>query len=127
MAPSAKYIRNQMNLLLPLLKSSSLEALRKGQNAVGELMEAKYRREIICREHPFAEFSGAWVMPKDQRREGVVLYLHGGGYVCGDLEYAKGFGSMLAVCCLWAEMRSCAAMRSRCMKSSLPMAGKAPW
>ena len=99
MAPSAKYIRNQMNLLLPLLKSSSLEALRKGQNAVGELMEAKYRREIICREHPFAEFSGAWVMPKDQRREGVVLYLHGGGYVCGDLEYAKGFGSMLAVCC----------------------------
>ena len=25
-----------------------------------------------------------------------MLYLHGGGYVCGDLEYAKGFGSVLS-------------------------------
>ena len=99
MAPSAKQIRNQMNLLLPLLKTTSLDTLRKGQNRVGELMEAKYRREILSREHPFEQFTGAWILPRDQRREGVILYLHGGGYVCGDLEYAKGFGSMLSVCC----------------------------
>ena len=99
MALSAKTIRSQMNLLLPLLRSCSLETMRRGQNAVGEMMEAKYRREIFCREHSFDHFQGAWIMPKDERRQGVVLYLHGGGYVCGDLEYAKGFASMLAVRC----------------------------
>lgn len=71
--------------------------LRKGQNAVGELMEAKYRKQVIVKEHEFDKFKGAWVMPKDERRQGVILYLHGGGYTCGGLEYALGFGSMLAV------------------------------
>ena len=99
MALTAKQLRNQLHHLLPLLKNSSIETLRKWQNSVGELMEAKYRRSIFCREHPFDQFTGAWIMPKDERRQGVVLYLHGGGYVCGGLEYAKGFGSMLSVCC----------------------------
>ena len=36
------------------------------------------------------------MVPKDERRQGVILYLHGGGYTCGDLEYARGVGSLLA-------------------------------
>ena len=99
MALSAKMIRTQLNRLVPLLRNCSLETQRKGQNKVGELMEGRYRRDIICREHPFDGFDAVWIMPKDERRQGVVLYLHGGGYVCGDLEYAKGFASMLAVRC----------------------------
>ena len=94
-----KTIRTQMGLLMPLLRSCSLETIRKGQNKIGELMEARYRREIYSREHPFDNFQSAWIIPRDERRQGVVLYLHGGGYVCGDLEYAKGFSSMLAVRC----------------------------
>ena len=94
---SAKTMRSQIALLSPLLKSCSLETLRKGQNKVGELMEAKYRKQVIIKEHEFENFKGAWVMPKDERRQGVILYLHGGGYTCGGLEYALGFGSMLAV------------------------------
>lgn len=97
MAVTAKTIRAQITLLSPLLKSCSLETLRKGQNKVGELMEAKYRKQVIIKEHEFEHFKGAWVMPKDERRQGVILYLHGGGYTCGGLEYALGFGSMLAV------------------------------
>ena len=38
-------------------------------------------------------------MPKDERRTGVILYLHGGGYTCGSLEYAKGFAAALASEC----------------------------
>ena len=38
-------------------------------------------------------------MPKDERRNGVVLYLHGGGYTCGSLDYAKGFAATLASEC----------------------------
>ena len=96
MAPTAKSIRGQMHMLQPLLKNLSLETIRRGQNRIGELMEGKYRKQVLTREHNFEKFKGAWIMPRDERREGVILYLHGGGFVCGGLDYARGFGSMLA-------------------------------
>ena len=37
--------------------------------------------------------------PKEERREGVLLYLHGGGYTCGDLSFAKGIGATFADQC----------------------------
>ena len=97
MALSAKTIRTQLALLRPLLDSCSLKTMRKGQDKLGEMMEAMYRKQVLIREHPFDHFSGGWVIPKDERRQGVILYLHGGGYTCGGLDYAAGFGSMLAV------------------------------
>ena len=99
MSLSVKTIRSQIQMLRPLLKSCSLETIRKGQNKLGELMENKYRRQVLVKERPFEKFVGAWVIPADERRQGVILYLHGGGYTCGDLEYAKGFGATLAVQC----------------------------
>lgn len=99
MALSAKTIRSQMHILQPLLKSCSLETIRKGQDKIGELMEAKFRRQVMTKEHTFEHFQGAWILPQDERRQGVILYLHGGGYTCGGLDYAKGFGSTLAVQC----------------------------
>ena len=96
---SAKTVRHQISLLQPLLRSCSLETIRKGQNLIGELMEAKYRSKVLVHDHPFDRFSAAWMIPQDERRQGVILYLHGGGYTYGDLEYAKGFGSTLAVQC----------------------------
>lgn len=99
MALSPKMIRTQMHRLQPLLRSCSLETIRKGQNKLGELMEARYRSQVLVKNHGFAQFSGAWIIPKDERRQGVLLYLHGGGYTCGDLDYAKGFGSTLAAQC----------------------------
>ena len=96
---SAKLIRSQLNFFKPLVTNCSLETTRKGQDKLGELMEALHRREVIVHDHPFEQFEGAWVMPRDERRQGVILYLHGGGYTCGDLEYAKGFASTLAVEC----------------------------
>lgn len=97
MAPSAKFIRSQLALLKPLLANISLKTLRMGQNKMGELAEAMHRRQVLVKDHPFESFTGAWIIPKDQRREGVILYLHGGGYTCGGIDYAAGFGSMLAV------------------------------
>ena len=96
---SAKTVRSQLRRLQPLRRNFSLETIRKWQNLVGELMEAQFRSRVMVRNHPFDRFSGAWVIPQDERRQGVILYLHGGGYAYGDLEYAKGFGSMLAVKC----------------------------
>ena len=95
----AKLVRSQLNFFKPLAENCSLELTRKGQDKLGELMTAMHRRETFSREHDFRNFQGAWIMPKDQRRTGVILYLHGGGYTCGSLEYAKGFASTLATEC----------------------------
>ena len=95
----AKLVRSQLNFFKPLAENCSLELTRKGQDKLGELMTAMHRRETFSREHDFRNFQGAWIMPKDERRTGVILYLHGGGYTCGSLEYAKGFASTLATEC----------------------------
>lgn len=97
MALSPKTIRNQLALLRPLMESCSLETLRKGQNMVGDLMGLKERRQVMIKRHDFADFQGAWVLPNDETRQGVILYLHGGGYLCGDMDYAQGVGSLLCV------------------------------
>lgn len=94
---SAKTVRTQLSIFHPLLSSTSLDLTRRGQNKLGELMEARYKKHVISKEHAFERFQGAWILPRDERRQGVILYLHGGGYTCGDLEYAMGFGSTLAV------------------------------
>ncbi len=96
---SAKLVRSQLNFFKPFVANCSLEVTRKGQDKLGELMTALHKREVLVKEHPFVRFQGAWVMPKDQRRTGVILYLHGGGYTCGSLEYAKGFAATLASEC----------------------------
>ena len=94
---SAKTTRAQLSILKPLLGSASLKTIRKCQNKIGELMEFRQMGQIIVREHDFSRFKGAWVIPKDERRQGVILYLHGGGFTCGDLGYSTGVGSLLAV------------------------------
>ena len=96
---TARMIRSQLKKVSPRFSAVSLETLRRSQNKIGELMEARFSREVMVKEHPFPSFSGAWMIPKDERRQGVILYLHGGGYTCGGLDYAKGFGSTLAAQC----------------------------
>lgn len=99
MGLSAKLVRAQLNFFKPFVANCSLEVTRKGQDKLGELMEAIHWHDVYIKEHNFSAFDGAWVIPKDERRAGVILYLHGGGYTCGDLDYAKGFASTLAAEC----------------------------
>ena len=77
---SAKTICARLALLKPLLNSCSLEMIRKGQNKIGEMMEAAYAQQHLTKEHDFGPFQGAWMIPADTCRQGVILYLHGGGY-----------------------------------------------
>ena len=99
MAIAAKTIKKHLARLSPLLKNCSLRTLRRGQNKIGAFMSSKCKDHVIIKEHKFENFSGAWAVPKDERRGGVILYLHGGGYTMGDLEYAKGFAATLAMMC----------------------------
>ena len=96
---SAKTVHDQLARLSPLLENCSLETLRKGQEKIGEIMRLSARRQTAVKEHPFPDFRAAWVLPRDLRRDGVMLYLHGGGYTCGGMNYAVGCGSLLAQEC----------------------------
>lgn len=53
------------------------------------------------------DFEAQWIIPGDNASGGVILYLHGGGYTCGGIEYAKGFGSKLA-CSFGLKVLCCA-------------------
>lgn len=105
----AKTVRNRLMLLRPVRENMSLSSVRSTHEKLGELMEFRFRGQVLCQEQPFDRFTGAWVIPKDVRRQGVILYLHGGGYCCGGLHYATGFGSQLA--CATGTHVFCAAYR----------------
>lgn len=90
-------MRKQLSLLKPLLDSCSLDMARRGQDKIGSLMQLAQKGKTVIKEHAFDKFRACWVIPRDERRQGVLLYLHGGGYTSGDMEYAKGVGTTLAV------------------------------
>lgn len=96
MTLSAKFARKQLERFKPLTTESAIETARKGQKKLGELMTMTCKKTLTYASVSFEQFESAWVMPKDDTRDGVMLYLHGGGYCCGDISYAKGVASMLA-------------------------------
>ncbi len=96
---SSKLIRKQLSVFKPFVSGCSLKNARRGQDKLGGLMASIYKSSVKVAKHNFGLFEGAMITPKDEVGEGIILYLHGGGYTCGDLEYAKGFGSVLAAKC----------------------------
>lgn len=93
---SEKFVRKQLELLKPITAECSLETLRKGQDFLGSILAKTMHKQVKIEEFKFSRFDAAWVLPVDEIRKGVVLYMHGGGYTCGNLEYSKGFASVLA-------------------------------
>ena len=96
---SQKRMRKQLERMKPLITGCSMELARKGQDALGALLSRSYHKEVRVEEVCFPGFPACRIVPRDQSPVGRMLYLHGGGYVCGDLEYAKGFAATLASEC----------------------------
>ncbi|MBQ0125330.1 MAG: alpha/beta hydrolase fold domain-containing protein, partial [Clostridiales bacterium] len=94
-----KLLRAQLNIFKPFISGSSLEFVRQSQDKIGELMAASRHRDVTVEEDERENYSAAWIYPKDRLQNGAILYLHGGGYTCGTLDYAKGFGSVLCAEC----------------------------
>ena len=99
MALSEKFIRKQLQRFRPLLTVSKLETARRGQDKLGEIMTMTCKKEIRTETVRTDNFDAVWAIPKDETRDGVMLYLHGGGYCCGDLSYVRGVSSILARRC----------------------------
>lgn len=96
---SDKLLRSQLELTKPIADGSSIEVMRGFQDKTGKLMHFTKRHDVVVSENAESFKKGALILPRDELRGGIILYLHGGGYTCGTLEYAKGFASVLAAEC----------------------------
>lgn len=93
------FLRSQLQLLKPFISGCSLQSARKWQDKVGELMTSIHKDYVDSEEIKIGNINCAMQIPHDEVSSGVILYLHGGGYVAGNLSYAKGFASVLASKC----------------------------
>ncbi len=94
-----KLLRSQLSLFKPFLSGCSLATARKGQDRLGKLMANSHKADVIAEDFSIGSMECSMITPKDELSGGVILYLHGGGYTCGNLDYAKGFGTVLAAKC----------------------------
>ncbi len=96
-SPLSVIVREEIRLLKPFIGRMSIPRARAFQDALGE-MEAKSVAERVAFEPvEMDDFEACFALPcdeKDSRR--VILYLHGGAYVAGNLQYARGFAGILA-------------------------------
>ena len=93
---SVKFARKQLERLKPFVTESKIESARRGQEIFGEILSATCKKNLEFSSCIFENFESVWAIPKDETENGIMLYLHGGGYCCGDIAYAKGVAAMLA-------------------------------
>ncbi|MDE6788160.1 MAG: alpha/beta hydrolase [Ruminococcus sp.] len=105
-----KMLRKQISAVNKIADVCSSEkshtVQRTVQDKIGVFMAHDYIDDVNYKPVESDKIQAEYVIPKTLTYKGVILYLHGGGYVSGDLQYAKGFGTILAaqnnirVCCL---------------------------
>ena len=93
---SEKFVRKQLELIFPKIEKYTLEQLRSAQDITGTFMRRLAGRSLEIEYKSFGAFEAAWIHPIARKSDTVVLYLHGGGYTCGNMDFAIGFGSTLA-------------------------------
>ena len=94
----ARLLKAQLRLAKPFARFSGIDAARKAQDQLGRVTAAILNSKVSFDPVIFDRFtacfavSNACVTPCDR----AILYLHGGGYTAGGLDYAMGFGALLA-------------------------------
>lgn len=92
------FLKLQLRIVRPILRRITLMTTRRYQDRIGLLGARVHASHLVFAEMDFPHFSACWVFPKaDMDAENYILYLHGGAYTAGNIEYAVGFGSVLAV------------------------------
>ncbi|MDD2561334.1 MAG: alpha/beta hydrolase [Eubacteriales bacterium] len=90
-------MKAQIALLNPLINTLDLETQRRVQDGLGALgARVRAGQTVSCLED-LGTCQAAWAFPLQGTVHKAILYLHGGGYTAGTLEYAQAFGSMLAL------------------------------
>lgn len=89
-------LRSQIKLLAPIIANATLEQTRSAQDALSKLSQRAVRDSVIFKDVRFPLFDAAWAIPLNGRVRQAIIYLHGGSYNAGGVEYATVFGGLLA-------------------------------
>ncbi|MBO5262277.1 MAG: alpha/beta hydrolase fold domain-containing protein [Clostridia bacterium] len=99
MRPFTKFLRSQISFFKGFIANCSLETVRRHQDRLGKFMASFHKSEVNYEDILIGDMEACMISPRDELSRGIILYLHGGGYTCGDLDYAKGFATMLCAKC----------------------------
>jgi acetyl esterase/lipase len=90
-------VREQIRLIKPLLNRMSIPTARTFQDALGDLGAKLVAGRVAFETLPMDGFEACFALPEDEKdMRQVILYLHGGAYVAGNMKYARGFAGILA-------------------------------
>lgn len=93
------FLRSQLALIKPFVSNSSLNTARRWQDKIGKLVAHTFRDDVKYDDFEYNGIKCSMVVPKDEITDGILLYLHGGGYTSGNIDYARGIGSIFASKC----------------------------
>lgn len=96
---SDKFIRGHLEFSKPITRNASIQTSRGFQERIGKILQHLTRKDSVIKDYEFDGIKAALAVPRDEVRSGVILYIHGGGFVSGGIEYAKGFASVLSSEC----------------------------
>ncbi len=89
-------LRERMMKMKQAPEPDPVETERKLMNFAGAAMRNLLRKGTARKVIPLSRCRAALLVPKTVSCEGTVMYLHGGGYCTGDLDYACLYGEVLA-------------------------------
>ncbi|MBO4367145.1 MAG: alpha/beta hydrolase [Clostridia bacterium] len=89
------FLRARLKKMTERSEQGLFEKERASQELLGRFMQKLVRSPIAEDAIIFDCFSAAMLLPEKTEEKGAVLYLHGGGFCAGDLEYAKWYGKAL--------------------------------
>ncbi|MDO4572983.1 MAG: alpha/beta hydrolase [Clostridia bacterium] len=97
---AALFMRLQLHLTKPIVRFAGIPAARLAQDQLGRLTVRALKERVTYEDCAFETFSASFASPKTLvSQDAVILYLHGGGYTAGGLDYCKAFGGVLAEAC----------------------------
>lgn len=91
-------MRAQIRLVKPILNRFSIQTARAFQDNLGDMEAKSLASKVTFEPIAFENFEACFVSPKGmpQDKDKVILYLHGGAYVAGNIAYARGFAGIIA-------------------------------
>lgn len=73
-----------------------IETARRSQDAIGALEAAVLSGKVKHIPQHRGAYEADFAVPVKHSSKAALMYIHGGGYTAGTLDYARGFGSVLA-------------------------------
>ena len=95
---AALFMRMQLFITKPITHFAGIPAARVAQDQLGRMTAEMLKTKVNFESVEFERFAACFAVSTacEAPCDRAVLYLHGGGYTAGGLDYAKGFGALLA-------------------------------